>query len=95
MTKLEKVIKGLECCLEGNDYCPADCPYDTERKVTANERIIYPAIMAQTERLDNVGVLPIAAKVEMAQAHGLEGKDGVQTATQAETKSVENDRGSE
>ena len=33
MNKLEKVIKGLECCFAPQAKCKDDCPYDNEGNV--------------------------------------------------------------
>lgn len=42
MTKLEKVIKGLECCITDGPDCPNDCPYigDCNRKQLHTDAIV-------------------------------------------------------
>lgn len=43
MTKLEKVIKGLECCITDGPDCPNDCPYigDCNRKQLHTDALVF------------------------------------------------------
>lgn len=42
MTELEKVIKGLECCITDGPDCPNDCPYigDCNRKQLHTDALV-------------------------------------------------------